>query len=473
MSDEFKKHMRFDRAFQHSVLRLMMLDHQFCHRSCEMLEPAHFIDRLSWFFTKIKDWYSEHGQMPTREVLSADIHSQPIAKQQEYYNDLDAITAIKPVPEKIKRSMTDFVRCNIFVEAATTAASQYNNGKRDEAFAYVRGKMEALYNADFEDDPFSRFGDAQSVMAQAEFEVKNAIKTGIHAIDDQIGGMSPGTFTVWLGASNAGKSMLGPVLSKQAAKIGKRTFVTVHEDEEVPTKIRYLACFSDIPISTLMYGGHSLTDDEKARLAEADRLLKEFVVLRFMYTTQATIENVMDVARGLMRDWPGNEETHPADGFDLFICDYGQCLTSTQYKSGEMRHLHEHIYHMLKQLCLELKVAGSGGAQVNRNGMAMNRAGSDWLRCTDVSEAYGIIKKATNVITINRSNDDMINDRIVFLLDKARNGKCPVAVECVSNFSKGVVFYSDKDQSTLQAAEGPAKKEVDEFGPSVSKQTFG
>lgn len=457
--------MKFDRPFQASVLKLMMEDHQFCHRACEMLDPSHFKDRLSWFFTKIREFYRDHSQMPTREALSPDIASHEVSKQQGYYDDWNEIWAIKTVPEKIKEAMTEFVRCNIFVDAAVQASNKYNKGRREEAFTFVRDRMEALHKATFDHDPFSRFGDAEYVMSQSKDELDNAIKTGIIAIDEQIGGMTPGTFTVWLGASNAGKSMLGPRLAKQAADQKKRTFVTIHEDEEIPTKIRYLACFADLPINKLMYGSHGLNDEEKKRLSDADALLKEYVVLRFMYTTEATVENVMDVARALMREWK----------FHLFICDYGQCLSSRQQRGVEMRHLHEHVYHMLKQLCLELKIAGTGGAQVNRHGMAMNRAGSDWLRCTDVSEAYGIIKKATNIITINRSNQDVLDNRVVFLLDKARNGKCPIAVDCVSNFSNAIVYYPEKQQNVQLVGDGPAAKKDDDesIGPKVSKQNFG
>lgn len=452
--------MRFDRHFQRAIIKMMMTDHQFCHRCSELLKPAHFINELTWFYTKAAEYYGDHGQMPTREFISGEITKQPVTKQQEYYDELDEILKVEPDSNTVKANMTDFVRANIFVASAREAANKYNRGPQEKAFEYMKLQLEELYKADFGADPFTRFGDAKAVLNEAKAESQGAIKTGIKAIDDEIIGLLPGTFSVFLGASNAGKSMLGPMLAKMAAAQGKRTFITIHEDEEIPTKIRYLACFADLPINKLQYGQHMLTEEELKRVEEADKLLKEFVVLRFMYTTEATVENVMDVARGLIKTWK----------FDLFICDYGQCLTSKAHGKLEMRHLHEHIYHMLKQLCLELKIAGAGGAQVNRSGMAMSRSGADYLRCTDVSEAYGIIKKATNVITINRSNSDVANNRIVFLLDKARNGKCPVAVEMVSNFAHATAYRPELNQTVLSIDAGPAKMEIEDTPP---KQSFG
>ena len=45
------------------------------------------------------------------------------------------------------------------------------------------------------------------------------------------------------------------------------------------------------------------------------------------------------------------------------------------------------------------------------------------------------------MVTINRSDSAAANNRIVFLLDKARQGRCPVAVECVSDYSRARAFY--------------------------------
>lgn len=445
--------MRYDLGFQRSVLKLMLIDPKFCQRSCAFLEPVHFSGELSWFFNKIKDLYQLYSDVPTRDTIAAEISAHSVNDQLKYYAQLDEIFKTEPQPEHIKKVMTGFVRCNIFVEATRSAANAYNNGTYDYAFKYARDRIEALFEADFGNDPFVRFGDYKKVLEDAKNEKIGAIPTGIHAIDEAMGGgMMPGTWTTFLGASNAGKSMLMPNLAKQAVDRKKRVLVTIHEDEENPTKLRYLSCFSGVPISVLSYGIHNLTPEQQKAVEIADITLKEYVVLRFMYTSESTVENVMDVARNLMKEWK----------FDLFLCDYGQCLTSRKFKDfSEVRHLNEHVYHMLKQLCLELKIPGAGGAQVNRQAMTMNRTGSEFLRCTDVSEAFGIIKKSNNVITINRSNEDVIANRIKFLLDKTRNGRCPVAVECISDYKNSVTHRSDLGQTELDVAGGPASNRED------------
>jgi hypothetical protein len=242
-----------------------------------------------------------------------------------------------------------------------------------------------------------------------------------------MGGMLPQTWTTFLGSSSAGKSMICPNLAKFNAMAGKRTFVTIHEDEEGPTKLRYLACFSGIKYNRLLIPRSMLTDEEREVLRLADDMLKEYVVLRFMYGREAFLENVQDAIRQFKKEWD----------FQLYICDYGQCLGSKQFKNRDNKYdIQGFVYEQLKQVCMELNIAGAGGAQVNRTGHSLNKRGTDFLRMTDVGDSFEICRKSSNVISINRSDEDALLNRVVFLLDKARQGRAPIAVECSSDYSK-------------------------------------
>ena len=176
-----------------------------------------------------------------------------------------------------------------------------------------------------------------------------------------------------------------------------------------------------------------------------------------MYSNDATIEAVCDAARSVMKQWP----------YDLFICDYGGCLSSKRFKDlSNARLVQEHVHFELKQLCLTLNVPGTGGAQVNREAMNKNKTGADLLRMTDVAEAIGIIKKASTVITMNRSAKDIENDRIIFLLDKSRGGITNMAVDCITDFSKCRTHLPKEDdrvnQTTLDMKAGLAGRHGDE-----------
>lgn len=428
------KPMPYGVDFQKAIIRLMMLNPVFCSKALDQLKPTDFTGELSWFFETIKNNY--RGSVPTKENISADICKHSADKQIVYYRVLDEICAVVPDYDRVTDAMTNFIRANVFVDTCREAVSLYNSEQHQKAYDLTNARMAFLNRVNFGTDGNSRFNEpASAIAAMAQAEKDGAIPTGIHKIDFSLGGgLLPGTWTTFLGSTNAGKSMLMPSLAKQAALSGKRTFVTIHEDEEVPTKIRYLSCFSEIAYEKIAYGWATLTQEELQRIEAAQILLRDHVVLRFMYTTESTVERVMDQARILMREWP----------FHLFLCDYGQCLTSHDFKKlDSVRHLQEHVYHMLKQLCLELKIPGAGGAQVNRTANTVNQKGEEYLRVTDVAEAFGIVKKSSNVITMNRSTEDSKQNRIVFLLDKCRNGRVGVAVECESDYSKCMVYTTD------------------------------
>ncbi len=447
------KPMNYGLPFQRAVIKFMMDDGSFRMKAVEHLKSSDFSGELSWFFETIRTNYSDLKTPPTKENLVADISKHKIDKQLNYYRELDEILAAHVTPERIIAEMTGFIRANMFIDSYSEAAPLYNSGSNDKAYAHVADAMAKLNAVNFGQQTRQEFGNGREISLSMAEDARNAIKTGIHAIDAAMGGMLPGSWTTFLGASNAGKSMLMPMLALQSALQGKRTLVTVHEDEEKPTKIRYLSCFSGIAFNKIAYGFHTLEPSELARFDEADALLNKYVSIKFMYTSDATVEKVMDHARAVMREWP----------FDLFLCDYGQCLTTRDAKKTDsIRHIHEHVYHLLKQLCLELDIPGAGGAQLNRVGVGKNMSGADWIRGVDVSESFGIYQKASNFITINRSSDDVRNNRVVFLLDKCRNGKTQVAVSCESNYETCRVYNPEpgrqKDVSKLIDL-GPAERE--------------
>ena len=465
MTTSRTKPMQYGEPFQKEIIHLMLLDPSFCGKACDNLKPTDFARELSWFFDTIKSY---KGMPPSKGSLVADISKHDEDKQEAYLRILDEIYQTKPDKDKIFKEMTRFIRANIFVDACLDAVKFYNAGKLDEAFVLTENRMQALNRVNFGYDGNAAISSWREVVSQAQFESSNSIKTNIYAIDKAMGGgLMPGTWTTFLGSSNAGKSMINGMLAREAVMQGKRVYITVHEDEPNPTKLRYLAAFTEIPINKLAFGVAFLTAEEQELLDFAESLLSKYVRFRFMYSDQSTVENVMSKCRELMRDWAPDTE-HPQAGFDLYLCDYGQCLRSAELKSREERHVQEHVYHMLKQLCLELNIAGAGGAQVNRTANKVNSAGADWLRMTDVAEAYGITKKSSNVITVNRSDEDVINNRVVFLLDKCRNGPAKIAVECESDYSRGMVYKPDSTKQvdlTGMLGDGPKSRTKEESRP--------
>lgn len=425
MSDDTVVH-NYGPEFQKQVLKLMLLDYKFGFKACAYLREDFFTGELRWFFSKIRDFYDQFKHAPNAMVLGQMVlrHGDSAPVYEAIRQEIEALD-ILPTKDYIKREITGFIRANVFVGAYKHAASLYNTGSKEDAYKFTTQKLKELQEVDFERERYSTFEDHTHVLELARTHKTNSIRTGIIAIDTAMGGLAPQTWTTFIGASSSGKSMICPNLAFMAAEDNYKTFVTIHEDEEIPTKLRYLSRFSLIPINKLIQPQNYWTQEDREAYEIAVVKLNKFVRLRFMYGTESFIENVADAARLMKHEWD----------FNLFLCDYGQCLKSRAYRSMDDKYgVQEHIYQELKQTCLELNVAGAGGAQTNRLGHKVNKSGADFLRMTDVGESWGICKKSSNVITMNRSDSDIKNNRITFLLDKCRNGRSPVAVQCVSYY---------------------------------------
>lgn len=434
--------------FQRSVIRLMMLDYGFCSKVSFYLKEDFFSGELQWFFRKAIEYFKKYDALPTEDMFIKEVWFQ--SEPQKYENIRSQIMAEQPLANKawIKEEVTGFIKCNLYISGYQEAAQLYNIGNKDAAYEKTKQKVDELMKVDFMEEKVSRFGDSKILLDLAAKQKTEAVPTGISPIDAAMyGGMYPQTWTTFLGGSNVGKSMLCPNLAYAAmALAGKKTFVTIHEDEEIPTKIRYLARFSRVPIMKLWMPAEHRTDEENKRIEEADEYLKKFVTLRFMYGADGFLENVTRAAK----------MQHIDDPYDLFLCDYPQCLKTKAFKNIDNSYaVQEYIYQELKQLCLELGIAGAGGAQVNRTGHKVNKSGADFLRMHDVGDSWGIAKKSSNVISINRSNDDVTKNRIVFLLDKVRNGRAPVAVQCETDFSRAITYKLGEGQAEIDLDLGP------------------
>jgi hypothetical protein len=437
--------------FQRQVLRLMTTDLGFCARVCNYLKEDYFAGELKWFFRMSKRYYDEFNALPNDAYFKHEILK--LAEGQQHENERRLVAECEPERGYISKELTGFIRANIFIGSYREAAGLYNDGNKDDAYDFTLRKLQELQRVDFTQERVTRFGDWEAVLDAASSQASGAVPTGILAIDEAMGGgMLPQTWTTFLGPSNTGKSMLGPNLALAALHAGKRTFVTIHEDEEKPTKLRYLARFSGIPYNRLTLPRSQLDPAELELVSGADNLLSQFVVLRFMYGKESYLESVQDAVRMLKKEW----------NFHLFYNDYAQCLKTKMFKNmDDSYNMHEFIYGELKQLCLELDIAGAGGAQVNRTAFKVNKSGSDFVRCSDVSDSFGIVKKASNVITLNRSDADARLNRAVFLLDKVRNGRCPVAVEVVTDYSR-CMTYQQEMQREIPVAEGVSRAERQE-----------
>jgi hypothetical protein len=130
--------------------------------------------------------------------------------------------------------------------------------------------------------------------------------------------------------------------------------------------------------------------------------------------------------------------------FSLFIDDYPAILQSEKNAKGmlQKRHSDDLVYSYVVRWALSFKFHSLAAIQGNRESAKINRKTKEdetrLLTMEDVSEAYGPMMTATNVLTINRDQNAMAKGVVTYLLCKSRSSETGYAVMCKSDYSRAI-----------------------------------
>jgi replicative DNA helicase len=364
--------------------------------------------------------------------LDADKRAGYVAILDRIFND----KAIKDIhTDYVRRNLTGWLRSNLFVSYTKKSVAIYNTGNHDNAYQITKDMLDELVVSDVQDEHTADFSDVEGLLERAKQSVVNAIPMGIPQFEQEMGGgLQPQTLTIVLGGTNVGKTTFCVSLAYYAVQAKKRVCMVVLEDEEEPTKIKFLSRFANIPMNKL-YGGYAvLSDEEKARLKKMSKVIEKFITLRFQYGVDMDVESLIDYV----------SQKHKGETpFDLVIIDYGQILSSKRKADGAYE-LQKYVHRALKQMANTLGVAVVTPAQGNRNAQKISASGADYLKVVDFADCFELARVANNVITINRSDKDQKSDRIVFYLAKQRRGRVNIAVESVSDYATQLTHRADR-----------------------------
>ena len=420
---------RFGVDFQETILKLMLTDENFAIKCCKWVKPSYFETKfLSWVFTSIQKYHDEFHKLPSLSTLENEARKYKTEEQPGYFDVIKRIVMAGSLDDDyIRKHLTGFIRVNIFIDTYTVAANIYNNQNPVDAPDYMIQKMAELQQVDLDDDKLTEFNNMEQYLKQAQADAENAIPTGITAFDKyMMGGMSKGSLTVLIGATGVGKSIYLINIAVNAMLHSKKVLFIYHEDEESNVRLRFVSRLTKIPFNKL-FCPTALTDEEWGKVHATETFLKEMLMLKSFWGTHIYVENVMEWAKMKKKEWD----------YDLLVDDYIQFINSKDrkmFKNTYDEQVHMHVY--FKQTALELQVAALTVAQGNREAIRISAKGSGLIRSSDIAECIGIAHKATNVITVNRSYDNIKNNTVVFLLEKNKWGTANKAVLCESDFNR-------------------------------------
>lgn len=310
------------------------------------------------------------------------------------------------------------------------------------------------------DDVFD-FVEEDDELTEEELKQKEKVKTLIPDLDrDLSGGLPKGQLVIVLGSNNIGKSTFTiDVFGKSALLQGKRVLHIPLDSDKEETLIKYVACLGDVPTDHLF--NKTLSDAEKEVVKKTVEQFKGLLLIKNMVDYENKAEKLISQLEAIKKVFD----------FDVLLIDYIACL-DTYKPTSSIREKDKHIHRLFRTFAVKNDVLVVSPAQANREGQVKNfgnesgrdKAGNSVLRSTNIAESDDIGRVAGTIFTINRTDEEMTQERVRVLLEKQRRGKKNILYGLYTNYghaqiNTGKYFDPNSIVEAEELIEGDTQKE--------------
>lgn len=247
-------------------------------------------------------------------------------------------------------------------------------------------------------------------------------------------------------------------------KVGRNAILIPHEGRINDLKLKLVQCVLGLTKRELFYYAHD--PNFKKRFDDVSQLFEEHLVYHPMIQAGLTIEEVGTVIK---REIDRFASKHNGAKIDLVVDDYLARCATTQNGKGQFqkREKDQAVYEYGASLAGECNFHLLTGIQVNRTGNEINRGikkgvEERLLVPEDVSESYGTMMIAANVISINRSPLAQARNRVTYLIAKSRSSETQIAVACGSRYGFCLTHH-DALGATWYRGLSPMEERIDEL----------
>lgn len=325
--------------------------------------------------------------------------------------------------------------------SASDAAEREPARRLAEAFAYFRQGAHQVDSASFELEHEVDFSDITGPFWEKRQEqLRDALTFGNPAADRLLnptcvsGSLLLGDHTILLAPTNVGKTTTLISVACANIMLGKSVLFVTHEGTPDDIKTKLLQCFLRKTYLELLELYKTPAGEKKLR--QVVEAMQKCLVYVPMNRPGLTVEDVELTIRR-------HVEKRAAEGrpFHLIIDDYPAILTTVEASRGHMskRHIDERVYRYFTQAALDFNVHMMTAIQTNREGSKINAGNGHQDRLLvseDVSESFGPIMTAANVISLNRDKLAAAQKRLVFHFCKSRSSETGWSVVGRTDFSR-------------------------------------
>lgn len=465
----------FNNEFQEAIIGHMISDYTFFLRCVMQLKNVWFRSPIvAELFDISRKFYEINKRhfISVSEIKSEIQKKHPIiSDSRPYLTQLDVcVLSSKNIGlDVISKDMTDWMKVIKFEQAFIVSAAEHNKKNYAEARKIITNEIKELQQCGFEDDGLSRYNQLISDIEKSKEQYKDCLTMGHPFFDELLldgsmikrpldanlmskrdvsglyaemttGSLVKGDTTMILGPSNSGKTT--SVISIIVANLycGRDILHITHEMAPESIKLKLTQCFLRMTRAELSNRRRSSSPDIDCTNVidsvgkEIDNLLtyRSWIKGGGMY-----VEDVVDWINLRQEQLKASK----GKGYDLLVVDYpGKLISGRHGKNHSSWEQLDYVYDQFVNLALEHKFHSLLPVQTNREGFRVNNSDSESNRLLDqgdVGGSFGVMQRASTVITLNRNSSDQQHEIMMFNIAKSRNGATNCVFASATDFARG------------------------------------
>jgi len=350
----------------------------------------------------------------------------------------------------IRQELNEWLHSVILINALKQASNDFNNKEISACHKRLTDAVREVSNTNFLTSDVVEFKDFKNYLEQSQLERTTAISTGLSILDKALldtstgGGLLLGDTTIVLGSINQGKTSMLVSVACANILMGKSVLFMTHEGNPKEIRLKFLCNLLRMSLGNLFET--KTHQDTINKLTVITKLLDDN--LRYIPYNKAGsmfIENVVPIIRAAQEERMAG---HLGQGYDLLISDYPALLSTEMAARGHLpkREIDRIVYDNYVQLALEYGFHSLLAIQTNREGSKINKGISSdqrLLEIEDVSESWGPMASASNVISLNRPPWAEMRNIMIFNIAKTRSSKKGTTVAAKTRFDMSITHSNE------------------------------
>ncbi len=468
----------FDPAAQRSVLGHLMTNRGFFLLCKDRIKPGWFTHDAYYptLWAGYLEFHEKFGRTPNSndELLETpSLAALDAGEKNRLRTTLSMIDDQKASHgiDFLSTRLQEWLQTQIYKVSLEKSIVAFNQEKFNDALRHCRDGMREISDIKFQPDEEYSFSNYADDFTEDNVELENAVSFGNSQIDHYIhpitknGALLRGDTTVLLAPTNVGKTTAMITVIMHNLLKGKSVLFITHEGrpEDIRTKVwQSVLGMNRTEIFDSILEVKAKNHVEQAKWNHGLKLIEQNLTFLPLNKAGLTVEEVDTIIRRKIDE----RVQKTLKGYDLVVDDYPGKLYSERAAASKdaYRMVQDIVYGRFVNLALEYKFHSLVAIQANREGAKASRGARQGggreerrlLTMEDVSEAYGPMQTATNVLTINR--DPIQPNVVTFYIAKSRSSETGWAVACRADYSKATTHDNTMGSTAYRGASSIAEK---------------